>query len=563
MVLMQKALIYAYDCYRRLPLSALSSSLTLGFESFFTQLVISDERRLQRNMKPEHFASAIVALLLYVLPAAAQQTPCDFDATQDESLARCLLRPVRIYGNLGPPLATLPTPLDRLIGHQLSVTREDLLRYLRAHGVREEDVGGPLSVPLASTRYFVVHDTSSPYLGNRDFPADINEASWSGNNLSNWVRLKVTNVYVNRLGDSATAASFDRAVVGTKYERDNRRRRGLFVHVEMIQPRRRDPRGGANNDALAPAPGFTQKQLERLALLYVAASVRRGRWLLPAFHASVDAGIHGAHDDPQNFDMSLWLDRLRALLEELGQRPAEGVRAADTLAASADDAFNFPEPNGQIQGRRLTLWATHYYVHNAEAVAGGQPLLDINGRNLGVSLSVRDWCLGAVEGTIRVTSAGQPPRVFNYAGRARQNQLDCSDVVPHLAPGPRAALGKSRFEPARGPFGTGVQGMFLVPYRTIAVDAGTIPFGTVIYIPDARGRQITLPDGRRITHDGYFYAADTGGAIRGSHIDVFGGIESGNPFPSFIKSRASGTFTAFVINDSQIAERLKQVHTSP
>ena len=30
-------------------------------------------------------------------------------------------------------------------------------------------------------------------------------------------------------------------------------------------------------------------------------------------------------------------------------------------------------------------------------------------------------------------------------------------------------------------------------------------------------------NGKTITHDGYFFAADTGGAIRGMHIDVFGG----------------------------------------
>lgn len=514
-------------------------------------------------MNSKHFTSAVVVVLLYMIPVVAQQTPCDFDTPQDDALVRCLLRPVSIYGNLGPLLATLPSPLDQLIGHPLNVTREDLVRYLQARGIREEDVGGPLSVPLTSTRFLVIHDTSSPYLGNHDFPADINEATWTGNNLNRWVRLKVTNVYVNRLGESATAANFERLVIGTKFERDNRRRRGLFVHVEMIQPRRRDPRGGANNDALAPTPGFTQKQLDRLALLYVVASVRRGRWLLPAFHAAVDAGIRDAHDDPQNFDMSIWLASLRSLLDNLGQSREDGARPSGATTATVDDQFNFPEPTSQTQERRLTLWATHYYVHNAEAVAGGQPLLDINGRNLGVSLSVRDWCLGAVEGTIRVTSDGQSPRVFNYAGRASQNQLDCSPIVPRLAPGPRTALGKSRFEPARGPFGTGVRGMFLVPYRTIAVDPSTIPFGTVIYIPGARGHQIILPDGRHVTHDGYFYAADTGGAIKGSHIDVFGGIESGNPFPSFIKSRPSGTFTAFIINDSQIADRLGQVHASP
>ena len=75
----------------------------------------------------------------------------------------------------------------------------------------------------------------------------------------------------------------------------------------------RDPGGGANNDAFSPSPGFTAQQLDRLALLYVAASVRRGQWLLPAFHAAIDAGIPNAHDDPQNFDLDGWLASLERL----------------------------------------------------------------------------------------------------------------------------------------------------------------------------------------------------------------------------------------------------------
>jgi hypothetical protein len=80
--------------------------------------------------------------------------------------------------------------------------------------------------------------------------------------------------------------------------------KGLFLHVELVQPRRRDPRGGPGNDALAPTPGFTPAQYGTLALLYVVASVRAGRWLVPAFHATLDEGIPDAHDDPQRFDLA-------------------------------------------------------------------------------------------------------------------------------------------------------------------------------------------------------------------------------------------------------------------
>lgn len=265
-------------------------------------------------MHKHKLALSILATLVFSLSTAAQ-TPCPFNSSEVDPLARCLLRPVKIFGNVGPAPATLPAPLDTLIGKPMDVTAVSLKRYLDAHGITEVSIGGSLSTPLATTRYFVIHDTSSPYLRNDPFPANINEASWTFNRLSRWARIR-THVYVNRLGESGTANNFDRTVTATKYERGPGRR-GLFVHVELVQPRRREPSGGANNDAIAPQPGFTAKQLDRLALLYVAASVRRGRWLLPGFHAAIDAGIPDAHDDPQNFDMNGWLSSLQSLLTEL------------------------------------------------------------------------------------------------------------------------------------------------------------------------------------------------------------------------------------------------------
>ena len=79
--------------------------------------------------------------------------------------------------------------------------------------------------------------------------------------------------------------------------------RGLFIHVELIQPRRSNPSGHAGNDQIAPDPGFTDAQYEKLALAYVAASVRAGKWLLPGFHAVIDTDIGDGHDDPQNFNL--------------------------------------------------------------------------------------------------------------------------------------------------------------------------------------------------------------------------------------------------------------------
>jgi len=269
-------------------------------------------------MHKRQLALCILVTFVFAISTSAQ-TPCPFDSSDVDQLARCLLRPVKIYGNPGTAPATLPVPLDDLIGKQVDVKAESLKRYLDAHIITEASIGGLLSTPLTTARYFVIHDTSYPYLKDDPFPADIDESTWAGNNLRRWEQVKVTHVYVNRLGESATASNFEQTVGATKYERRNLGRKGLFLHVELIQPRRRDPGGGASNDALAPSPGFTAKQLDRLALLYLAASVRRGRWLLPAFHATVDAGIPDAHDDPQNFDLDAWLASLQSLLTELRQ----------------------------------------------------------------------------------------------------------------------------------------------------------------------------------------------------------------------------------------------------
>ncbi|MEZ4410893.1 MAG: 3D domain-containing protein [Polyangiales bacterium] len=67
------------------------------------------------------------------------------------------------------------------------------------------------------------------------------------------------------------------------------------------------------------------------------------------------------------------------------------------------------------------------------------------------------------------------------------------------------------------PFGVGVQGWALVPWRSLAVDSRYVPLGSTVEIPELVG--MTLPDGSR--HDGCFVAVDGGGAILGHHLDLF------------------------------------------
>jgi len=57
------------------------------------------------------------------------------------------------------------------------------------------------------------------------------------------------------------------------------------------------------------------------------------------------------------------------------------------------------------------------------------------------------------------------------------------------------------------------------PMRTVAIDRALITRGAILFIKQTVG--LLLPGGG--VHDGYWYASDTGGAIRGARIDLFTG----------------------------------------
>ncbi|WP_374569860.1 3D domain-containing protein [Phenylobacterium sp.] len=62
-------------------------------------------------------------------------------------------------------------------------------------------------------------------------------------------------------------------------------------------------------------------------------------------------------------------------------------------------------------------------------------------------------------------------------------------------------------------------GCKVVAMRTAAVDTHLIPRHTVLFIKETVG--LPMPDGTK--HDGYWYASDTGGAIKGERIDLYTG----------------------------------------
>jgi len=189
----------------------------------------------------------------------------------------------------------------------------DFAAYLWTPVARAND--NDASAPMA--RYFVIHDTSGPYFGSRAFPPDI-DVSVKINSLKNYRCIDgggAAHVVVNRTGGMLLNHELSIPWRETKFEQGapfHGALKGLFLHVELIQPRR-----GRFNDAEGPTPGFTPAQYDRLALIYTIASVRAGRWLIPAFHAALDADIPNGHDDPMNFDAESFARSIQHLADTL------------------------------------------------------------------------------------------------------------------------------------------------------------------------------------------------------------------------------------------------------
>lgn len=66
-----------------------------------------------------------------------------------------------------------------------------------------------------------------------------------------------------------------------------------------------------------------------------------------------------------------------------------------------------------------------------------------------------------------------------------------------------------------------------IPMRTVAVDPRVIPRRTKLFIRETVG--LRLADGS--IHDGYWYASDTGGAIKGAKVDLYTGHGRGSMQP--------------------------------
>jgi len=272
--------------------------------------------------------------------------PCKFDpdassfAGGPAEQAACLVRPVGAWAKLGPAPASLPPVFAERVGRASGLPSRTALAALIRELHFDGQLGGGLLDPVSrandndpiapAARYLVIHDTSGPKL--RAFPANLDEDR-KINNLGRFHcsdSFEVAHVIVNRGGDLYVGHDLSVPWRATKFERALNFKgalKGLFLHVEFIQPRRGAP-GHRSNDITAPTPGFTGAQYDRLALIYTWASVRAGQWLVPALHAVIDNGIRGGHDDPQNFELDSFADSLERLLDRLSRTEEPSVLLA-------------------------------------------------------------------------------------------------------------------------------------------------------------------------------------------------------------------------------------------
>ena len=71
-------------------------------------------------------------------------------------------------------------------------------------------------------------------------------------------------------------------------------------------------------------------------------------------------------------------------------------------------------------------------------------------------------------------------------------------------------------------------GCKVVAMRTVAIDKNLIPKRSVLFIKETVG--LKMPDGS--AHDGYWYASDVGGAIKGQRIDLYTGTGARSMSPA-------------------------------
>ena len=110
------------------------------------------------SSKSVFLKAGFLSLLVFISfrPVIAQTAkPCPFEETDDKALAKCLLRFVKPKAELGATLATLPEPLEALLGQPgVAISLAQVKSYLAKQGINASLVGGELTA-ISDVRFFV------------------------------------------------------------------------------------------------------------------------------------------------------------------------------------------------------------------------------------------------------------------------------------------------------------------------------------------------------------------------------------------------------------------------
>lgn len=251
----------------------------------------------------------------------------------------------------------------------------------------------------------------------------------------------------------------------------------------------------------------------------------------------------------------------------LPERPTvpEGPEPLDLRARAS--TFDLPPPM-RTEGEVTDLWSTHYHLWSStEEPAGGADVYAVLDPDdvpfpaeAPIHLTGRDWCFMALEGSGRVQRLDGTVVTLNYAA-----QSDVAVPCERWLGARWRSQGRVRFGLAHGPYGDGVQDWQLVPYRTLAVDCDeqTIPFGAAVFVPAAVGDAFEH-EGVAYTHDGWFFAADTGGAITDQHLDTYTGTTEVADLDHVRSDPNAQRFDAQLVPaDDPVAELLRDLHRPP
>ena len=192
----------------------------------------------------------------------------------------------------------------------------------------------------------------------------------------------------------------------------------------------------------------------------------------------------------------------------------------------------------------VTIWGTTYYTPHYEPLEDGIALIGLDDQPISPPLSRKQWCNIALQGSASIASPDGEQHAYVFIDSKGPEQTDCDDYLGNLPDNIKRATRRARFRRIRDAYGCGINNWPLAPFRTIAVDSSFIGYGETLYIPELRGRQFHIGE-TEFTHDGYVFAADRGGAVKGNHIDFFSGNSRETPFTDLFAAHDGAMLEAY------------------